>query len=180
MTGKYRKNYKYKDFTDENGNASVQLVYIGKYYRNPLTVLQQRTLGKKSILFSMGCLLMFLIAGMCSSVAGRNFLVTVPYVISFLSIAYFIMGSFAICKMKESLEEEQYEKSIGRTARSSIMTGFLSAVTLICDIVFLIGSGSQMKLPGDIVFLFAELILFTLAVYYFRSCKEALNSVKAE
>ena len=60
------------------------------------------------------------------------------------------------------------------------MTGFLSAVTLICDIVFLIGSGSQMKLPGDIVFLFAELILFTLAVYYFRSCKEALNSVKAE
>ena len=83
MIEKYRKNYEYKDVTDEKGNASVQLVYTGKYYRNPLTALQKRELEKKSILFSMGCLLMFLIAGICSSGAGRNFWVTIPYVVSF-------------------------------------------------------------------------------------------------
>ena len=180
MIEKYRKNYEYKDVTDEKGNATVQLVYTGKYYRNPLTALQKRELEKKSILFSMGCLLMFLIAGICSSGAGRNFWVTIPYVVSFISIAYFIMGSFAIYKMDELLEEAQYEKSIGRTARSSIMTGFLSAVTLICDITFMIAARNQIQLPGDIIFLLAEITLFIFAVYYFQSNKEALNSVKAE
>ena len=180
MTGKYRKNYEYKDITDENGNASVQLIYTGKYYHNALTPMQQKELGRNSLLSSMGCLLMFLIAGICSSGAGRNFLVTIPYVISFLSIVYFIMGAYAIGKMKELLEEEQYEKSIGRTARSAIMTGFLSVVTLICDVAFMIKSRDQIQIPGDIIFLLAELILVILAIFYFRSSKKALNSVRAE
>lgn len=177
MSGKYRKNYEYRDVTDENGKASVQMVYVGTYYYNPMNPREQVLLAKDSLVFSSGCLAAFLVAGLMNSGAGHSFLVTIPYVISFLPTVYFILGASGIRRMGEMLEEEQYEKSIGRTARSSIMTCFFSVVTLLTDLIFMIRSHERIRLPGDLIFPAAMIVMCALSFIFFRRNRKRINSV---
>ncbi len=177
---KYSKEYEYRDVTDENGKASVETVYVGTYYNRFLSDEEFAKLKTESTITGVAELVLFVAGGMFNSGASRDARVMIPYVLSFLSIAYLLMGVRALRRTPERMTTKQYEHSFGRTARSMIFTAILSLATVIMDIVFLVNAADRVRSPQDPLFLITAILMAVAAVICFKRNGSLLSCAQAE
>lgn len=102
MKKKYVKDY----VPTEKGDYQ----YCGKYYLSRISEEERKKEGKLQILYGIGCLALLLFALCIPCVGNRTVYIVIPLELTLICLWYYIIGSFALLKADNRMEQKDYDK----------------------------------------------------------------------
>lgn len=155
----YEMVYEY----DEKGRETRKMQYRGEYFD---VSLDQASLNKyrlQQYLLYVIIVIIHLTIGFLNNGGGHVLYVVLPYVATFFPLLYWGFGVFRLPTKKQLYRLEVIGLSFERVKLTSLLTVIFAGITVLGTLVYLIFF-RQADPVLDLLFLTAELIVFSLAI----------------
>lgn len=169
---RYSSDYEVLE-TEHQGKKKIkyktELVYKGKYY----IVETKQDLAKKLQVIQMismlliACIYGFL--GFLNHGGSHVIYVSLPYIIIFLPIYYGIMGSVKYLNVSNRMTTMEYERSVIRLKKSSLLILIFSITTCIGQSIYLIRNGKKASNQLELLFLLGMIFIIFLVFASMRN-----------
>lgn len=180
MFKKYKDDYEYKETAKEDGTVEKQFIYSGEYYQNNMTARQKNILNYSTFLCSAFSVCLFITAGFLNNDGAHCLYVVLPYICIFLPSVYFLSAVFTIWKAPEKLTREKYDNSYGRCRRMPVLNIVLSAICIICDVVFIMQNKKQIVIGKELLFLSLFLLVIIINFVFLRINNAAFKCIEIQ
>ena len=172
---KYKDDYKNELRLDPvTGKEKVVPVYHGSYYETPVVDVIRRQ-GPYAMLSGALFLALMLVYYIVDFPGTRVLYVFIPSAFCLFPIFYWIIGGHACWRTPDRMTRLQKENGAGRVLRSSAGCAIFMAITLICELIFLIfGHAPAREWIGLLIFAAAGADAFLTA----RAFRDLYNSIQ--
>ncbi len=180
------KKYNDEYITDISGRSKDKVIYIGDWYvyeKDRSAVLKSKTAVAVLAVISM---LLFAAAGFLDAQASFTAYVFMPYIITFLPIAYSIADGFKLLSYGDKLTHKQYDKTVVNLKHTSLATIVFSGLSLVGNAVMYVLAFGFDKLQinnifYDIVFTVCVSVIMILNIFiYFVQKNLKCKTIKNE
>lgn len=165
--GKYSRDYRLIEEFKENGRVRTGYEYIGDPWFFQFDTKTVETEKKKSLVFILVIAAAFIIALIPYSNMMHRLWIALPFVVT--AIPIFMMGDLVISmqKWKDPMEHRNADKLNNSFPPRALAIAYLSVISLIAEIVFLVMNGLQCT--GDAVMPACTAVIFWSSLMLFRS-----------
>lgn len=164
--GKYNRDYRLIEEFRENGRVRTDYEYIGDpwFFR-----LDEKTVAKEqnfSLLFVLLAAAAFIIPLIPYTGMMHKLWIALPFVVS--AVPIFMTGDLVVSmrKWRNPLEHRHADKLNNSFPARTLAIAYLSAVSLIAEIVYLVQNG--LSIPGDKIMTGCTAVLLWSALMLFR------------
>ena len=153
------QNLKKKYVKDYVPTEKGDLRYQGKYYHSGLTEEERKKISIIQILYGISCFVLILLALCIPCNGNQTIYIVIPVEITLVCLVYYILGSLALRKTGERMEQKDYDKAYQGPIQMLTISVILYIFSLSGQII-----GILMNVPkrskGDIYF--TMILLFVL------------------
>ena len=173
------QNLKKKYVKDYVPTEKGDLRYQGKYYHSGLTEEERKKISIIQILYGISCFLLVLLALCIPCNGNRTIYIVIPVEITLLCLAYYILGSLALRKTGERMEQKDYDKAYQGPIQMLTISVILYIFSLSGQII-----GILMNVPkrskGDIYFTMILFFVVVLSVVVWNRQRKIMHYVTEE
>ena len=171
MKKKYVKDY----VPTEKGD----LRYQGKYYHSGLTEEERKKISIIQILYGISCFVLILLALCIPCNGNQTIYIVIPVEITLVCLVYYILGSLALRKTGERMEQKDYDKAYQGPIQMLTISVILYIFSLSGQII-----GILMNVPkrskGDIYFTMILFFVVVLSVVVWNRQRKMMHCVTEE
>lgn len=167
---RYTEDYEIEIIEDAKGKEKTIARYRGNYYE---TVVDERDLirfKRFGLLLTVVIIALHVGAGFIANRGMIRFYVSLPYVITFLPLYFLAAGMLRLPAEKRKFRRDEVHFSFDRVRTASIFLLILVGVSIIGELVFLIGFATE-NLPLEYAFLGIEILAMVASYGLFRMQK---------
>ena len=173
------QNLKKKYVKDYVPTEKGDLRYQGKYYHSGLTEEERKKISIIQILYGISCFVLILLALCIPCNGNQTIYIVIPVEITLLCLAYYILGSLALRKTGERMEQKDYDKAYQGPIQMLTISVILYIFSLSGQII-----GILMNVPkrskGDIYFTMILFFVVVLSVVVWNRQRKMMHYVTEE
>jgi len=154
------QNLKKKYVKDYVPTEKGDLRYQGKYYHSGLTEEERKKISIIQILYGISCFVLILLALCIPCNGNQTIYIVIPVEITLVCLVYYILGSLALRKTGERMEQKDYDKAYQGPIQMLTISVILYIFSLSGQIIGILMEASK-RSSGDIYF---TMILFFVLV----------------
>jgi len=154
------QNLKKKYVKDYVPTEKGDLRYQGKYYHSGLTEEERKKISIIQILYGISCFVLILLALCIPCNGNQTIYIVIPVEITLVCLVYYILGSLALRKTGERMEQKDYDKAYQGHIQMLTISVILYIFSLSGQIIGILMEASK-RSSGDIYF---TMILFFVLV----------------
>lgn len=165
---KYYKEYEVVPKSLKNGKVKKDIEYTGQYYISHQNKAELFNYKLICLVLTIVCFVVLIGLGFLKTSVSRIFYITIPYICLFLPAFYSLMGAIRLISSSDKMEHVAYDRSLNRMVKSVAGQMFLSLVTILGTIYYLVTDKSmEGKQNNNIFFLGIVLVLLINVVLLF-------------
>ena len=173
------QNLKKKYVKDYVPTEKGDLRYQGKYYHSGLTEEERKKISIIQILYGISCFLLVLLALCVPCNGNQTIYIVIPVEITLVCLVYYILGSLALRKTGERMEQKDYDKAYQGPIQMLTISVILYIFSLSGQII-----GILMNVPkrsnGDIYFTMILFFVLVLSVVVWNRQRKMMHYVTEE
>ena len=155
------------------------LRYQGKYYHSGLTEEERKKISIIQILYGISCFVLILLALCIPCNGNQTIYIVIPVEITLVCLVYYILGSLALRKTGERMEQKDYDKAYQGPIQMLTISVILYIFSLSGQII-----GILMNVPkrskGDIYFTMILFFVVVLSVVVWNRQRKMMHYVTEE
>ena len=173
------QNLKKKYVKDYVPTEKGDLRYQGKYYHSGLTEEERKKISIIQILYGISCFVLILLALCIPCNGNQTIYIVIPVEITLVCLVYYILGSLALRKTGERMEQKDYDKAYQGPIQMLTISVILYIFSLSGQII-----GILMNVPkrskGDIYFTMILVFVLVLSVVVWNRQRKIMHYVTEE
>ena len=173
------QNLKKKYVKDYVPTEKGDLRYQGKYYHSGLTEEERKKISIIQILYGISCFVLILLALCIPCNGNQTIYIVIPVEITLVCLVYYILGSLALRKTGERMEQKDYDKAYQGPIQMLTISVILYIFSLSGQII-----GILMNVPkrskGDIYFTMILFFVVVLSVVVWNRQRKMMHYVTEE
>ena len=173
------QNLKKKYVKDYVPTEKGDLRYQGKYYHSGLTEEERKKISIIQILYGISCFVLILLALCIPCNGNQTIYIVIPVEITLVCLVYYILGSLALRKTGERMEQKDYDKAYQGPIQMLTISVILYIFSLSGQII-----GILMNVPkrsnGDIYFTMILFFVLVLSVVVWNRQRKMMHYVTEE
>ena len=173
------QNLKKKYVKDYVPTEKGDLRYQGKYYHSGLTEEERKKISIIQILYGISCFVLILLALCVPCNGNQTIYIVIPVEITLVCLVYYILGSLALRKTGERMEQKDYDKAYQGPIQMLTISVILYIFSLSGQII-----GILMNVPkrskGDIYFTMILFFVVVLSVVVWNRQRKMMHYVTEE
>ena len=173
------QNLKKKYVKDYVPTEKGDLRYQGKYYHSGLTEEERKKISIIQILYGISCFVLILLALCIPCNGNQTIYIVIPVEITLVCLVYYILGSLALRKTGERMEQKDYDKAYQGPIQMLTISVILYIFSLSGQII-----GILMNVPkrskGDIYFTMILFVVVVLSVVVWNRQRKMMHYVTEE
>ena len=173
------QNLKKKYVKDYVPTEKGDLRYQGKYYHSGLTEEERKKISIIQILYGISCFVLILLALCIPCNGNQTIYIVIPVEITLVCLVYYILGSLALRKTGERMEQKDYDKAYQGPIQMLTISVILYIFSLSGQII-----GILMNVPkrskGDIYFTMILFFVVVLSVVVWNRQRKIMHCVTEE
>ena len=173
------QNLKKKYVKDYVPTEKGDLRYQGKYYHSGLTEEERKKISIIQILYGICCFVLILLALCIPCNGNQTIYIVIPVEITLVCLVYYILGSLALRKTGERMEQKDYDKAYQGPIQMLTISVILYIFSLSGQII-----GILMNVPkrskGDIYFTMILFFVVVLSVVVWNRQRKMMHYVTEE
>ena len=173
------QNLKKKYVKDYVPTEKGDLRYQGKYYHSGLTEEERKKISIIQILYGISCFVLILLALCIPCNGNQTIYIVIPVEITLVCLVYYILGSLALRKTGERMEQKDYDKAYQGPIQMLTISVILYIFSLSGQII-----GIFMNVPkrsnGDIYFTMILVFALVLSVVVWNRQRKIMHCVTEE
>lgn len=163
------KKYNDEYINDISGRTKDGVIYIGDWYvyEKDVSAVFKSKIGV--IIISLLSMVLFVVAGFLDAQASFTAYVFMPYIVTFLPMAFSVADGFKLMSYGDKLTHKQYDKTIVNLKHTAIATAVFAALSLIGNtVMYILAFGFDKieikNLGNDIIFTLCVLMILVLNI----------------
>ena len=173
------QNLKKKYVKDYVPTEKGDLRYQGKYYHSGLTEEERKKISIIQILYGISCFVLILLALCIPCNGNQTIYIVIPVEITLVCLVYYILGSLALRKTGERMEQKDYDKAYQGPIQMLTISVILYIFSLSGQLI-----GILMNVPkrskGDIYFTMILFFVVVLSVVVWNRQRKMMHYVTEE
>ena len=173
------QNLKKKYVKDYVPTEKGDLRYQGKYYHSGLTEEERKKISIIQILYGISCFVLILLALCIPCNGNQTIYIVIPVEITLVCLVYYILGSLALRKTGERMEQKDYDKAYQGPIQMLTISVILYIFSLSGQVIGILMDASK-RSNGDIYFTMILFFVVVLSVVVWNRQRKMMHYVTEE
>ena len=173
------QNLKKKYVKDYVPTEKGDLRYQGKYYHSGLTEEERKKISIIQILYGISCFVLILLALCIPCNGNQTIYIVIPVEITLVCLVYYILGSLALRKTGERMEQKDYDKAYQGPIQMLTISVILYIFSLGGQMIGILMEASK-RSSGDIYFTMILFFVVVLSVVVWNRQRKMMHYVTEE
>ena len=162
----YKGDYDHAPEVDKKGRFRDRFFYIGDLYILPFDENEKKKTYIPCVIYGILMMGAVLVQGMIDQSSSRTLWVVLPYFIQFLPILFFLVGIVEYVLATPRMTRAQYDKGVGRMRFCSAALIVLTAISAICDIIYMVIRRGEYVIWKELLYFFVHFLTVIIAIMY--------------
>ncbi len=176
----YKGDYDHVPEVDGKGRFRDRFFYKGDLYVLPYDETEKKKTYLPCLLFGAGMFASLIVQGLVNQTSSRTLWVVLPYFFQFLPVFFFLIGIVEYAGATPRMTREQYDKGIGRIHFNGIGVIVTAAISIICEVVYLIIRRGQYDIGREMIYLLLHLPVILVAILFARYYNKTFSGISVE
>ena len=155
------------------------LRYQGKYYHSKMSEEECKKTSIIQILYGVSCFILVLMALCIPCNGNRTIYIVIPVEITLVCLVYYILGSLALRKTGERMEQKDYDKTYQEPIQMLTISIILYIFSLGGQMIGIFMEASK-RSQGDIYFTMILFLVLVLSVVVWNRQRKIMHYVTEE
>lgn len=173
------QNLKKKYVKDYVPTEKGDLRYQGKYYHSGLTEEERKKISIIQILYGISCFVLILLALCIPCNGNQTIYIVIPVEITLVCLVYYILGSLALRKTGERMEQKDYDKAYQGPIQMLTISVILYIFSLSGQIIGILMDASK-RSNGDIYFTMILVFALVMSCVVWNRQRKMMHCVTEE